>query len=185
MDDVRTHRGQRSSINEDLEEIKTEAMDNSPRGAANGHRREEKERQQIFGSFTKAHQSFRGPEAKRRGGGAGSQRSVRQQLGVPPGESAAYQVRTTNMGGRASPRATHSGRLIPRGLRASSKRLKESPRQSASGLAAREPHPAAPLDKPKISVPDAGIQVKRHDSDYSKQPHRHTDLTEESTDLKL
>ena len=66
-------------------------MDNSPRGAANGHRRDDKERQQIFGSFAKAHNSYRAPEAKRRGGGAGSQRSVRPQLpGVAPEESPAY-----------------------------------------------------------------------------------------------
>jgi hypothetical protein len=91
IEDFRTQKGQRSSINEDLEEIKTEAMDNSPRGAANGHRRDDKERQQIFGSFAKAHNSYRAPEAKRRGGGAGSQRSVRPQLpGVAPEESPAY-----------------------------------------------------------------------------------------------
>ena len=78
MDEFRTHKGgKRSSINEDLEEIKTEAMDNSPRGAANGHRREEKERHQIFGSFNRAGGSFRAPETKRRGAGAGSQGSVR------------------------------------------------------------------------------------------------------------
>lgn len=72
VEDFRTHKGQRSSINEDLEEIKTEAMENSPRGAANGHRRDDKERQQIFGSFNKGPNSFRAHEANRRGGGAGS-----------------------------------------------------------------------------------------------------------------
>ena len=63
-------------MNEDLEEIKTEAMENSPRiGGANNPRREEKElnRHPVYGSYARSAR----PEGRRKAAGSGSQQSVR------------------------------------------------------------------------------------------------------------